>query len=80
MDNYQGSRSFAPKHGILLDNANYPDERGMAQVVEAIKQVSADMERMEHHDDDAKRWPTLANECIADLPAEDIDAPKEGDA
>lgn len=71
--NYQGARDYSAKRGILVDNASHPDERAMSHVVAAIREVCEDIAQAECSEGDADRWTTLAAECIADLPAEDLD-------
>ena len=68
--NWQNARSLAHKHGQRLPSGPVDD------ICHAIKSVCADMEAGEHDGDDASRWKRLGDECIADLPAEDIDAPE----
>ena len=63
--NYEGARNISAKHGQLL-----PKGSSMDDVVAAIRSVQGRMAECEHHEDDAKRWTKLADECIADLPAE----------
>lgn len=61
---YQGARGYSAKRGVLL-----PPE---ADLIAAIREVCADIAGAECNDGDETRWPTLAAECIADLPAEEI--------
>ena len=65
--NYQNSRGYSAKRGVML-----PKDSTMDDVVKAIKEVASDISGAEHDGEDSSRWPTLANDCIADLPAEEI--------
>lgn len=70
MNNWQGARDYAAKSGLLLSSA---DGSVADQVIcDAINEVCTDISRAEHNGNDAERWPTLAAECIADMPAEEI--------
>jgi len=64
--NYQKETSRQVRHGQLLDAG--------ADIVAAIRTVTERMEDMdaEHHGDDDTRWAQLADDCIADLPAEEM--------
>lgn len=66
--NWQNERGYGHKHGLLL-TAEQATTEG---ICEAIKTVARRMEAGEHNGDDGERWARLADECIADLPAEDI--------
>ena len=44
----------------------------MAHIVTAIKSVGADMASCDCDGNDNERWDTLIDECIADLPAEEL--------
>jgi len=61
----QGARNYEAKRGVLLPAG--------ADLVAAIREVCADIAEAECCEGDAARWPTLAAECIADLPAEPLD-------
>lgn len=69
--NYQGARNYTAKRGVLLGRWR-PTSDDPNGVADAIRDVCEDIANAEHKDDDASRWPTLAAECIADLPAETI--------
>lgn len=62
---WQGARSYSAKRGVLLPAG--------ADIVAAIREVCDDIAQAESNDDDAQRWPTLAADCIADLPAETLE-------
>jgi hypothetical protein len=66
--NWQGARGYSVKHGTLLPKEEATD----AAVCEEIKRVAGRMAEAEHHGDDAARWKQLADDCIADLPAEEL--------
>ena len=66
--NWQGARGYAAKRGIML-----PAASSAATICTAIRDVCADIAEAESQGGDAERWPTLAAECIADMPAETID-------
>lgn len=66
--NWQGARCYAAKRGDLL-----PAGSSMQDICKAIKSVCHDIAGAEHYGEDANRWDALANECIADMPAEVID-------
>lgn len=68
--NWQGARDFHAANGQLL-----PAGCTNKQICEAIEYVCQLMETAESYGEDGQRWPTLAAECIADMPAEDIDSP-----
>lgn len=71
---WQGEQSLKYRHGDYLVQT---DKRHI-NVCEAIVAVAARMADGQH-DDDAAHWDRLAQECMADLPAEDIDAPAQDD-
>ena len=62
---YQNARCYAAKRGVLLP-AGTTDE----SICDAIRNVCDDIAGAECAGDDAARWPTLAAECVADMPAE----------
>jgi hypothetical protein len=62
--NWQNARSYSAKRGILMPAG--------ADLVAAIREVCSDIATAECQEGDAERWPTLAAECIADLPAETL--------
>lgn len=71
--NWQNARDYAAKRGVMLeigegDGARPTDE----QICRAIREVCEDIAGAECDGDDAARWPTLAAECIADMPAEEL--------
>lgn len=65
--NWQGARDHQARHGVLL-----PAGSDAAAICRAIRDVAEDMAAAEHDGEDAARWPTLAAECIADMPAETL--------
>ncbi len=66
--NFQDERGYSAKHGVLLDAEDATTEG----VCRAIESVCSDMADAEADDDYSARWKTLAAECIADLPAEEL--------
>ena len=74
--NWQGARSLAHKHGDYLAHTDVT----YANICAAVTNVAARMADGEHDGDDASQWDRLAQECIADLPAEDIDAARPTEA
>ena len=66
--NWQGARCYADKRGEMV-----PAGSPAQDICKAIKNVCRDIAGAEHYGEDANRWDTLANECIADMPAEVID-------
>lgn len=65
---FASERDLAVKRGILL-----PAATGFDEIVEAIREVAGDIASAEHNSDDARRWETLADDCIADLPAVELE-------
>jgi adenine deaminase len=65
--NWHGARGYSAKHGVLLLVGASTED-----VVGAIKSVTADIGGCECNGDDNLRWDTLCDECIADLPAEEL--------
>lgn len=65
--NWHGARDYAAKHGRIIPPTL--DDEGICR---EIKNVACEMEASEAKDDDAKRWRSLADECIADMPAEEL--------
>lgn len=65
---YRGERRFSAARGNLLT----PQPGADIDLARAIQSICMDISSAEHKDDDANRWPTLANDCIANLPAEKI--------
>ena len=65
---YQNARNYRARAGVLLA-ADATKNNGL---VDAIRAVSATIANAEHVGTDADRWPTLRDECIADLPAVEI--------
>lgn len=68
--NWQGRRSYSAKRGVLLPAGASAAESNDDIICRTIREVCADIAQAECDGDDAQRWDTLANECIADLPAE----------
>ena len=65
--NWRGARCYSAKDGVLLSADSSTDD-----IVKAIYAVCSDIASRECYGDDAKRWDTLAAECIADMPAEEL--------
>lgn len=63
---YQGERDYAAKRGVLLAAGS-----DAAAICAAIERVCRDM-CAQCHGSDAGRWPGLAAECIAALPADEL--------
>lgn len=66
--NWTNARGFQVRHGVLLPEG----ESDTQAICRAIKEVCNRMAASEHHGDDADRWEQLADDCIADLPAEEL--------
>lgn len=62
--NWAHSRDFAAKRGVLLGPDDSPSQ--------AIQEVCDDIAGAECDAGDEARWATLAAECVADLPAEEL--------
>jgi hypothetical protein len=60
-----GERSYSARRGHL------PQPGG--DIVDAIRKVCSEISEAECYGDDSDRWPTLAADCIADLPAVALD-------
>ena len=65
--NYQNARCYSAKRGVLL-----PAGSTAADICQAIRDVCEEIAGAECDGEDAARWPTLAAECIADMPAEEL--------
>lgn len=63
--NCRGEECRAAKRGILVGP--------VADLAAAIEDVAYDIACQEHHDGDEARWARLAEQCVADLPAVDLD-------
>ena len=63
--NWQGSRCYNAARCVLLGIGTDAGE-----ICRTISAVCDDIATAEHSGDDADRWSTLANECIADMPAD----------
>jgi hypothetical protein len=57
-------QDVAAKRGVMLE--------ADGDIIAAIRQVAAEMAAAKRSDDDDDRWPELAAECIAHLPAVEI--------
>lgn len=64
---WEGARCHQARHGVLLTGAGGP-----TAIVAAIHRTRERMQSCEHAGDDALRWTALADDCIANLPAEVI--------
>jgi len=67
--NWQKERGYSVKHGQLIA----ADKATTEEVCRTIKHVAERMMECEHASDDADRWRQIADECIADLPADSLD-------
>jgi hypothetical protein len=65
--NWQGERCYEAKRGVML-----PKETTAEAICDAIREVRDDIASAEHYEGDESRWPTLAAECIASMPAEEL--------
>jgi hypothetical protein len=65
--NWGGERTYAAKRGVLLGDS--PSGR---DICAAITEICDDIANADACGEDAKRWPGLADDCIADMPAEDL--------
>lgn len=66
--NWQHERGYQVRHGDLL-----AADATTETIVAAIQSVCERMGEAECDGDDASRWSQLADDCIADMPAEDLD-------
>ena len=64
---FQGERNLEAKRGELLPAGTSDDD-----ICAAIARVCADIADAEHHGEDASRWPTLAADCVADMPSHEL--------
>jgi len=71
--NWQNSRDYSAKRGVMLDSFALREASDSADIVRAVREVTEDIAGAECQDGDAARWRTLADECIADLPADVLD-------
>lgn len=65
--NWQGARGYSAKGGVLI-----PSGATAQQVCDAVREVCEGIAGAECDGSDAERWPTMAAECIADMPAEPV--------
>ncbi len=65
--NWRNSRDYSAKHGVLL-----PAGSDSESICASVKEIADRMAVCECDDGDADRWKTLADECIADMPAESL--------
>jgi hypothetical protein len=65
--NFQNSRDYNAKRGILM-----PAGTSHTAICDAIREVCDEISGAECGGEDANRWPTLAADCIADMPAEEL--------
>lgn len=65
--NWQNARDYCVKHGDMLPKGSDTDA-----IIRSIQNVASRMAGCEHHADDADRWAQLADDCIADMPAEEL--------
>lgn len=66
--NFMNARDYEAKRGELL-----PEDCSLTDICDAINRVCDEIAEAEHNGDDATRWPTLAADCIADMPAETLE-------
>lgn len=64
---WRGRQNIDIREGAMLDAGCTPQE-----ICDTIRAVCDDIADREHAGDDAKRWQTLAADCIADMPAEEL--------
>lgn len=67
VSNFQGARCYNAKNGVIMDNATDED------ICNAIQSVALAMACEECEGEDSIRWKALAADCIADMPAEELD-------
>lgn len=65
---WQGARSYSAKRGVMLPTGSDADA-----ICRAIRAVAREIADAECHEGDEARWPTIAAECIADMPAETLE-------
>ena len=71
---WRGERDYNARRGIMLTIGEGEGARPtMDDIISAIREVCEDIASAECNGDDAARWPTLAAECIADLPAVEVE-------
>lgn len=71
--NWANSRGYSAKHGVMLDSFALREAKDDdAAIVTAINDVCDTMAACEHAGEDAERWKTLADECIADMPSQEL--------
>jgi hypothetical protein len=68
----QGERTFDARRGVMLRPAEDKSASNDELICAAIRDVCGDIATAEAAEGDASRWETLANDCIADMPAEDL--------
>lgn len=61
---FQSESDYSCRAGVLLDSSD--------DLPAAINEVAREIASQEHASSDAEKWPTLARNCIADLPAEEL--------
>lgn len=66
--NWANSRDYNAKHGEILTKEHATPDG----ICLAIKRIANRMSECECDGNDNQRWQTLADECIADLPAEQL--------
>ena len=62
--NWQNARCFGVRGGELIPNGDATPE--------AIQRIGKWMSEQEQPEEDKGRWQTIINDCIADLPAEEV--------
>jgi hypothetical protein len=64
---FQGERDFTARAGKML-----PADSSDETICETIREVCEEMASAESDADYTARWQTIAAECIADMPAEEL--------
>jgi hypothetical protein len=71
--NWSNSRDISIRQGVMLNSWALREAKDdAAAIVAAIKDLGDDMMLCERHEGDEARWGTLVDQCIADLPAEEL--------
>ena len=65
--NWQNARCYQAREGDLLEG-----KPSQIDICRAIEDITARIANCEHDGDDSLRWATLASDCIADMPAEEL--------
>lgn len=67
---WRNENNYHARRGVILS----PTDGGANDeaICRAIKDVCDDISQAEHAGNDAARWKTLSDDCIADMPAEEL--------